>query len=120
MKVSSLTLRGFRNIEDCTFTPDSRLNFLIGANGQGKTSFLEALGYLATLRSFRGSKSAEVIRWGREQGEIICEIEGDLAPGETSAWKTSLRIVFAALDPSRAKVTKTAFINGKPYRSSTS
>ena len=31
------------------------MNVIVGANGAGKTNLLEAIGYLATLRSLRGS-----------------------------------------------------------------
>ena len=115
MKVTELVLRNFRNITECRFTPDPKLNFLVGENGQGKTSFLEALGYLATLRSFRGSKSHEVMKWGEQGSEVTCK----LTPENDEAWQTDLKLVFNAEDSSRQKVSKIAFINGKPYKSST-
>src|SRR5690606_18390235 len=34
--------------------PDPGVNLLVGPNGAGKTNVLEAVAYLATLRSFRG------------------------------------------------------------------
>ena len=114
MKVEKLTLRNFRNIEESVLEPDPQLNFLVGANGQGKTSFLEALGFLATLRSFRGSKAGEVIRWGSQASDVLCTI------GESS-WKTGSQAFFAQTDPLQpAKASKVAFINGKAYKSSTS
>ncbi len=113
MKVDSLTLRNFRNIRESTYRPSPQLNFLLGRNGQGKTSFLEAIGFLSSLRSFRGSKSNEVIRWNESLAEIECDI------GAASDWKTSLKVVFERdiADPDRA--SKIAFINGKPYKSPT-
>ena len=39
-----------------------------GANGQGKTNFLEAVGYLGTLRSIRSGGRAEMIRHGESAG----------------------------------------------------
>lgn len=117
MKVESLTLRRFRNITDCTLEPDPGINFLMGRNGQGKTSFLEALAYLATLRSFRGSKAQEILQWGADSAEVLCRIH----PEEPafSEWDTELKLSFAFTDPGRTRATKAAFINGKPYRSST-
>ena len=122
MKVRKLELKTFRNIQACEFLPDPNLNFLLGANGQGKTSFLEALGYLATLRSFRGAKASEVIQTGEGSAEISAELYSD-APG-TLDWKTHLRIYFQMNEPrgdlgaapKRAK--KTAFVNGKSFSSS--
>jgi DNA replication and repair protein RecF len=84
----------------------------LGENGQGKTSFLEALGYLATLRSFRGAKSEEVLKWGELTSEVACKLTGQ------EGWETNLKVVFDG-DP-KIKTSKVAFINGKPYKSSTS
>lgn len=120
MKVGKLLLRDFRNIREASFLPDAKLNFLVGENGQGKTSFLEALAYLSTLRSFRGSKSAEVIRFGQNSAEIISDTFPDTPEGfPATDWKTELKLVFTATDPDRKRVTKVASINGKAYRSST-
>src|SRR4051794_26201362 len=120
MKVERLTLRNFRNIEEATLEPDSKLNFLVGANGQGKTSFLEAMGFVGTLRSFRGSKTPEVVRWGSNAGEIHCTLASDgSAEDGFEPWKTDLKLAFAITDPLQQKATKIAFINGKAYKSST-
>lgn len=121
MKVDKLTLHGFRNIQNASFEPDSKLNFLLGVNGQGKTSFLEALSFIATLRSFRGAKSIEVIHYGENFGDISCVISpdtGDLR--ENEEWKTELRVSFSVVDAQKKRATKTAFINGRAFRSSTS
>lgn len=116
MRVDRLTLRNFRNIEESTLVPDPHLNFLIGQNGQGKTSFLEALGYLATLRSFRGAKTDEVVRWGSQSAEIFCEVTpGDENPF-AAEFKTQLKLAFTL---GERKTSKIAFINGKPFQSST-
>ncbi|MGK5083617.1 DNA replication/repair protein RecF [Bdellovibrionota bacterium FG-1] len=112
MKVARLTLRNFRNIEETTLEPHPQLNFLVGSNGQGKTSFLEALAFLATLRSFRGSKPAEVIRWGCDAAEVVCQLV-------SGTWTTDLKLMFAMTDPSEQRASKVAFINGKAYKSST-
>lgn len=117
MKVQKLTLRDFRNISELSFTPDPKLNFLVGKNGQGKTSVLEALAYLSTLRSFRSTKTAEVIHFGSNGGEISCEIIPDVEDGRD--WKTDLKIAFSLVDAEKEKATKVAFINGKPFKSST-
>lgn len=109
MKVREIAIRNFRNIPELRFTPNERLNFFIGDNGQGKTSILEAISYLSTLRSFRGSKSDEVIRFDEPWAEVSCSAgEGD--------WSTSLKVTFAQANE---RATKTAFIDGKPIRSST-
>jgi DNA replication and repair protein RecF len=122
VKVEKLTLRSFRNIEESVLEPDPHLNYLVGANGQGKTSFLEALGFLATLRSFRGSKAGEVIRWGSQASDVLCTLASDGSPEDgSSPWRTDLKISFAHTDPGNpSAASKVAFINGKAYKSSTS
>ena len=62
LRITSLTLRGFRNLASLAFTPGPRFNVLFGDNGAGKSSVLEAIGYLASLRSFRGRTTVSS-RW---------------------------------------------------------
>jgi DNA replication and repair protein RecF len=114
MRIKKLTLRNFRNIEECSFLPKAHLNFLVGANGQGKTSIIESIGYLGTLRSFRGAKTEDVIRYGQEACEIACLAYSEHK--ETSSWETELKII---LTKNSHKSSKTAFINGKPFKTST-
>jgi|GEM_PF-485531 len=129
MKIRRLTLRNFRNISEETFCPDGGLNFLLGRNGQGKTSFLEAMAYLATLRSFRGAKTDEVIQFEKDFAEIICDISPEISTnlstevcgynGGDNLWKTELKVVFHKSSPFAKKTAKSAFINSKPVRKST-
>ena len=90
---------------------------MVGANGQGKTSFLEALSFLSTLRSFRGAKAHEIIQWGQSAAEATCLLS--TADEAEQRWETELKISFSMVDLTKQKATKVAFINGKPYRSST-
>ena len=48
---------------------------LTGPNGSGKTSLLEALGYLSILRSFRGARSKELTALGEHGFELSCRIK---------------------------------------------
>ena len=97
--------------------PYSGLNFIFGSNGQGKTSVLEAISYLSTLRSFRGAKTNDVITRNSPHSVISCYVVPD---EEGVDWRTELKISFQAakLDFGRSRSTKTAFINGKPFKSS--
>jgi len=116
MKVQYLSLKNFRNIEEAVLKPDPGLNLLVGLNGQGKTSIIEALSLLATLRSFRDSKTSHLIRWGAPAGQIDCTISSDdTSHGE---WKTDLRLIFQVTDKMASKASKIAYINQKPYSSS--
>ena len=60
--VNSLVLQNFRLFESVSLRFESPTVFLCGSNGQGKTSLLEALFYLANLRSFRTSRTSEMVR----------------------------------------------------------
>ena len=60
--VNSLVLQNFRLFESVSLRFEAPTVFLCGSNGQGKTSLLEALFYLANLRSFRTSRTSEMIR----------------------------------------------------------
>ena len=64
MLIRELRAQGWRNLEPLDFTPGPRVNVLHGDNGQGKTNLIEAVYYLATLRSFRTSHADELVRGG--------------------------------------------------------
>ncbi|MBF0309433.1 MAG: DNA replication/repair protein RecF [Magnetococcales bacterium] len=53
MRLVSLELRHFRNIDQASLNFGSRLVLVTGENGQGKSNLLEAIGLLASGRSFR-------------------------------------------------------------------
>lgn len=61
MRLSWLELTGFRTYGSLRWEPDPDVNVLVGANAVGKTNLLEAIGYLATLRSFRGMPDSALI-----------------------------------------------------------
>lgn len=62
MHLAHLRLRDFRNYArlDVDFSPGFHL--LLGDNAQGKTNVLESIYLVATLRSFRGVGSAQLVR----------------------------------------------------------
>src|SRR5882724_5628419 len=64
--LAHLRLRDFRNYArlDTDFAPGFHL--FAGNNAQGKTNLLEAIYLLATLRSFRGVGSAQMLRHGHK------------------------------------------------------
>jgi DNA replication and repair protein RecF len=68
--IERLRLSAFRNYASLDFAPESGLNLLVGANAQGKSNLLEALAMLATGKSFRAHRDAELIRDGGERAEI--------------------------------------------------
>src|ERR1044071_3393575 len=76
MHVAHLRLRDFRNYArlDVDFT--AGFHVLVGGNAQGKTNVLEAIYLLATLRSFRGVGSAQMIQHGKKGYFIGAHVVG--------------------------------------------
>jgi DNA replication and repair protein RecF len=64
VQVSKLWLADFRNYTAAELEPAPGLTAVVGANGEGKTNLLEAVGYLATLASFRGAPGDALVRAG--------------------------------------------------------
>lgn len=67
----------FRNLGPFEWRPEAGPQVVVGANGAGKTSLLEALYLLATSRSFRGARPAECCRRGAEAFFLEAEIAGE-------------------------------------------
>jgi DNA replication and repair protein RecF len=79
VKIISLYLRHFRSIEERLFEFSDGVNEIVGPNGHGKTSLLEALFIIMTATSFRTTKLEELIRH-KEKGffiECLFEKEGE-------------------------------------------
>jgi DNA replication and repair protein RecF len=80
--LARLRLRDFRNYArmDADLSPGFHL--LLGDNAQGKTNILEAVYLMATLRSFRGVGSAQMIRHGQKGyfvgGKVVAQGERDV------------------------------------------
>lgn len=62
MSLTRLLIKDFRNIENADLTLSPGFNFLVGANGSGKTSVLEAIYTLGHGRAFRSLQANRVIR----------------------------------------------------------
>lgn len=61
MNLSSLEVKGVRNLKQASVAPGPGINLLFGDNGAGKTSLLESIFILAHGRSFRAGKIQTVI-----------------------------------------------------------
>ena len=70
MILKEMELRSFRNYEEAKLDFDPGVNLIVGDNAQGKTNLLEAISYLGSGRSFRAQKTAEMVRFGADFGEV--------------------------------------------------
>ncbi len=93
MKITSLTLRNWRNISHQHIPLQDGLNILVGSNAQGKTNIIESI-YMSCLgKSPRTDKDKELVKLGTQVAHIktsyICRYgEGEIAIGITGNKKS--------------------------------
>ncbi len=70
MKLRFIRLQHFRNIAATELRFTGERTFFVGANGQGKTNLLEAIGYVSALRAFRPGDNRTLIEQGQPEAGI--------------------------------------------------
>lgn len=75
MRFRRIKLHHYRNLAWADVALDPHRTFLLGANAQGKTNFLEAAGYVTALRSFRGSDPRALVGFGQPQADLAFTME---------------------------------------------
>ena len=75
MKVNSIELNNFRNISSIALEADSGVNVIYGENAQGKTNIIEGIWLFTGCKSFRGSKDAELIKFGEVFSKLKMNFE---------------------------------------------
>ena len=99
MRLARLWLTDFRSYAsaDIAFAPG--LTALLGQNGEGKTNVMEAIGYLATLSSFRGAPNDALVRAGASSAVVRAE-------GEREGRQLLIEAEIAATGRGRVQVNK--------------
>ena len=107
MKILKLQLENFRNYDQRTheFDLDSPLTIFVGANGLGKTNFLEAIYALSIGRSFRTNHPDHMIQWEKDYFRLAADVQ-------TSDDQFNLE-VFYSHQPTRKKNYKKNDVNLK-------
>jgi len=77
VELKELTVRDFRNLAAQKFRFGAATNVVLGCNGAGKTSLLEALVVLGNLRSFRASHLRRVVH----HDQLSFRLQGEVAVG---------------------------------------
>ena len=103
MRLERLVARSFRNLQDLDLELPGRGVALLGANGQGKTNFLEAVYYPVLFRSIRGAADGEIARFGGSGFHVSADLDTRAGRRTVSAtWAPELRRKRIALDGSDA------------------
>ncbi|MEY2881735.1 MAG: hypothetical protein RLZZ15_4115 [Verrucomicrobiota bacterium] len=102
MRLRKLTLRHFRNVGFAALEFSGRQQFLLGGNGQGKTSLLEAAGLITALRSFRTTEQKQLVMHTQHTAAVACVVDHDregethltikLRHGDKELWSDQTRV----------------------------
>lgn len=84
--LATLEAEHFRNLDPLAWSPGPGRHLLLGGNGAGKTSLLEAVYVTATTRSFRTARLAECVRHGATALSLAAEVEDVARTRLTVAW----------------------------------
>jgi DNA replication and repair protein RecF len=105
--LSGLQIRHFRNLAEQQLDLPAEGVAIVGENAQGKTNLLEAIYYLETFRSFRGSRDDRLVAFGEEFFRVVGSLDG-AAPGD--------RVEVAAAFQNRGKRKKISVNGEEPER----
>lgn len=109
MYLSQLRLLCFRIYQEASLELLPGVNLVLGKNGQGKTSLLEAISTLALMRSPRSGSLGDCAAWGEQRmgvaghlldkgGETDMELRAERQP-ESDRWVRRLRQGGEAVQP---------------------
>ena len=103
-RLSRLTVRDFRNLAHVELVPAADGLVLVGENGQGKTNLLEAIYYLQILRSARGARDQDLVRFGAAGFRISAEATVGRRHTITAAFERAgkrKKVTIDGLEPAR-------------------
>lgn len=93
MTLKSLELKNFRIYNNTKIDFSPNINYLIGGNGQGKTSLLEAIYFMCTTKNFKSASDTELMRFSG----VDYSVEGLF----TNITDDSVRIYYSAAENRR-------------------
>lgn len=89
--ISQLLTSDFRNLEPLDWWPGRGSHLLLGGNGAGKTSLLEAVYVVATTRSFRAAQIGDCARHGSGSFRVHAEVDTDHRSSLEVSWADGKR-----------------------------
>lgn len=112
MRLTDLKLAQFRCYADMRIDiPEAGIR-IIGDNATGKTSLLEAVGLLATTRSFRGAQDRDLVRWGSGEEFGMAPFGRVEAAVETREDRHELGIAIQLTDDAESVASKRFELDG--------
>ena len=85
MALVKLNLTDFRNIKNASLQPAEGVNIILGENGSGKSSVLEAIHYLGLGRSFRTHLTSRVVQHGEKDFTLFSQCQKFLNDEQTTS-----------------------------------
>jgi DNA replication and repair protein RecF len=79
--LNHLTISNLRNITELVIQPSSGINLILGNNGSGKTTILEAIHLLTLGRSFRTRFLKNAVQFGQQRLQVIAKTTSDIPVG---------------------------------------
>ena len=70
-----LRITNVRNLQQVKLNPSARMNLIVGNNGSGKSSMLEAITLLSRGKSFRTGKVAEIIHFSQASLTVTTQLQ---------------------------------------------
>lgn len=100
MILNAISLKNYRIHKDTQINFSDKINYIVGGNGQGKTSILEAIYYLCTTKSYNAALDTEAVSFQ----EMFFEVTGSFKDYSDN----NVRVFYTAEENK-----KYFFINGK-------
>jgi DNA replication and repair protein RecF len=101
MSISKLIIQDLRNIENLSQNLHADLNFIIGDNGSGKSSILEAIFYLGHGKSFRTLKVENLLRHNTKNFTVSARTNNDCHVGVRKGFEQTLTTTEIKIDGER-------------------
>jgi DNA replication and repair protein RecF len=105
MIIERIDLNFFRNYTACSLTFNTRLNFIFGGNGNGKTNLLEAISVLSYTKSFLQASDSDCLKYG----EYRFKLNGNFA--NKTAVKTKIQCEFNSITGKKKFIANSEQIN---------